>query len=191
MPIDMTKLARLGSVGLAKVLTMIPRGQAEEGVQFAFKIKKARWAKSDYGYRYHLDVVVRTLDMQAVLGSELWKVYPSLLPQETIEAIDTDCYDDTWWLVYTESNPKSKADPKKTILHLIDTQQGLDAHSGPPKATEGEAPEAPASDTVTDAKPSPSPPCPHEHTTHITGDAAIILMSEEGFYCTECRERVG
>jgi hypothetical protein len=124
MTIDMTGLERLGSVGLDKVFTEIPKGQAKEGIQFAFKIKKAAWIEGKYGYRYHLDVVIRTLDMQTVLASKLWKVYPSMLGPEIIDAIDTDNYDDTWWLVYTEENPNSKANPPRTRLHLIDTQQG-------------------------------------------------------------------
>ncbi len=136
MSIDLTGLERLGSVGLAKVLSEIPRGQAKEGIHIAFKIKKAAWVKGEkYGHMYHLDVVIRSLDMQIVLGSELWKVYPSFLPQDITEAIDTDTYDDTWWLVYTENNPNSKADPPRTRLHLIDTQEGIDAHSGPSKPT--------------------------------------------------------
>ena len=141
MSIDMTGLARLGKTGLDKVLTEIPRGQAKEGISFAFKVKAAAWVKGDkYGYMYHLDVVVRTLDMQALLGALLWKVYPSMLPDEITEAIDCDVYDNTWWLVRTEVNPSSKADPPRTRLHLIDTQQGLDAQqTGPtkPAATPG------------------------------------------------------
>jgi len=133
MSIDMTGLERLGSVGIAKLLTSIPRGQAKEGIQLAFKIKKAGWVKGDYGHRYHLDVVIRTLDMQTVLASELWKVYPSMLPHDVIEAIDTDTYDDVWFLVRTVVNENSKADPKKTKLHLIDTQEGINAHTGPSK----------------------------------------------------------
>ena len=133
MSIDMTGLARLGSVGLAKVLTDIPRGEAKEGIQFAFKVKKAAWIKGEkYGYMYHLDVVVRTLDMQTVLGTLLWKVYPSMLPEDIIEAIDCDTYDNTWWLVRTEVNEKSKASPPRTLLVLIDRQEGLDT-SGPSK----------------------------------------------------------
>ena len=144
MSIDMTGLARLGSVGLAKVLTEIPKGQAKEGIQFAFKIKKAIWEDSKYGYRYNLDVVVRTLDMQTVLGALLWKMYPSMLPEEIIEAIDCDTYDGQWYLVRTEVNPSSKADPPRTKLHLIDTQQGLDApQTGPPKPAAAQVEAAP------------------------------------------------
>ena len=134
MSIDMTGLARLGTVGLQKVLTEIPKGNAKEGIQFAFKIKKAMWEDSKYGHRYNLDVVVRTLDMQAVLGALLWKLYPSMLPDDIIEAIDCDTYDGQWYLVRTEVNAKSKADPPRTLLHLIDTQQGIGMQeSGPSK----------------------------------------------------------
>ena len=135
MSIDMTGLARLGTVGRDKVLTEIPRGQAKEGIHFAFKIKKAQWVKGEkYGYMYHLDVVIRTLDMQTVLGALLWKMYPSMLPEEITEAIDCDTYDDQWYLVRTEVNAKSKADPPRTLLHLIDTQQGIGMQeSGPSK----------------------------------------------------------
>ena len=213
MSIDMTGLARLGSVGLQKVLTEIPKGQAKEGIQFAFKIKKAGWQESKYGYRYSLDVVVRTLDMQAVLGAVLWKVYPSMLPADIIEAIDCDLYDDTWWLVRTEINEKSKADPPRTLLHLIDTQQGLDA-SGPPKPRAGgEAelhsssaasapPAAPCPHPVSDkyiehaTMSAPLPPetdlCPHTKTFVISEEvAAFSPHLEAGFYCNDCRERVG
>ena len=211
MSIDMTGLERLGSVGIAKVLSELPKGQAKVGIQLAFKIKKAAWIKGDkYGYMYHLDVVIRTLDMQTVLSSELWKVYPSMLPGDVIEAIDTDTYDDTWFLVRTVVNENSKAEPKRTKLHLIDTQEGLNAHSGPlkpvaetvphdlgpainsnqrgqPTAGEGEQ----ILGTVlhnTPYEPSPATPCSHH------GDAQFHAGTEDnepGFYCKDCGERVG
>ena len=138
MTIDMTGWERLGPVGRDKLLTELPRGQAPEGIHFALKIKKAQWLEGKYGYRYHLDVVIRTIDMQTVLAGAVWKVYPSMLSGEIIEAIDCDINDDTWWLVRTVVNPNSKADPPRTKLHLIDTQQGLDAPSGPPKPAAAE-----------------------------------------------------
>jgi len=178
----MTKLKHLGKVGLEKVLTEIPKGQATVGIQFAFKIKIAAWREGKYGYRYHLDVVIRTLDMQAVLGDLLWKVYPSFLPRDIVEAIDTDDYTDTWWLVYTENNPNSKADPPRTRLHLIDTQQGLDAHSGPSKPAPGEDAEV----TPIPLEPSPGTPCLH------TGNIKLAITDDDqGFFCEDCGERVG
>lgn len=218
MSLDLTGLERLGSVGLAKVLSELPKGQAKVGIQLAFKIKKAAWVKGDkYGYMYHLDVVIRTLDMQTVLSSELWKVYPSMLPGDVIEAIDTDTYDDTWFLVRTVVNESSKADPKRTKLHLIDTQEGLNAHSGPPKPTVGLNSQAatlgsdtggsergqPGVDRVVDtvggeadivgststvSKASPSTPCPHENVK-MCADALDDVP--DGFYCKDCGERVG
>ena len=200
----MTKLKHLGKVGLEKVLTEIPKGQATVGIQFAFKIKIAAWREGKYGYRYHLDVVVRTLDMQAVLGDLLWKVYPSFLPRDIVEAIDTDDYTDTWWLVYTENNPNSKADPPRTRLHLIDTQQGLDAHSGPPNlksvgqhtdtppssvnaaALEGGQPAPGEESPPTPSTASPGTPCLH------TGNIKLAITDDDqGFFCEDCGERVG
>ena len=214
MSIDLTGLKHLGSVGLEKILTEIPKGQAKAGIQFAFKIKIAAWKEGKYGYRYHLDVVIRTLDMQAVLASLLWKVYPSFLPQDITEAIDTDDYGDTWWLVYTEDNPASKAEPKRTRLHLIDTQQGLDAHSGPPKPSqelhtptapavvesapvpEGRGQPAPGEDNNHETsrsaiEASPGTPCPHLKVYMVRAEDVVAMNKGEGFYCKDCGERVG
>ena len=220
MSIDMTGLARLGKTGLDKVLTEIPRGQAKEGIQFAFKIKKAIWEDSKYGYRYNLDVVVRTLDMQTVLGALLWKMYPSMLPEEIIEAIDCDTYDGQWYLVRTEVNPNSKADPPRTRLHLIDTQQGLDApQTGPPKPAAAQVEAAPGTLTSSERgqpgaggsptameevilspsePPATYPPActAHHHTGPIVmvANPAIAVWTtddEPGFYCKVCGERVG
>ena len=211
MSIDMTGLARLGSVGLAKVLTEIPKGNAKEGIQFAFKIKKAAWNEGKYGYRYHLDVVVRSLDMQVVLGAMLWKLYPSMLPADVIEAIDCDTYDDTWWLVRTEVNAKSKADPPRTLLHLIDTQEGIGMQeSGPSKPADssellrlGERQQRGVHATPTEAgsergqpgaggepasqQEPPAAPCPHTAVRLIENEQG----ETEGFQCKACGERVG
>ena len=141
MSIDMTGLARLSQTGKDRLFSELPDGKAKKDIQFAFKAKKVIWGKQSYkkkdggSYtkeRYHADVVVRTLDMQVVLGDYLWKMYPNMLPEDIIEAFDCDDYDDTWWLVRTVENENSRAEPKHTMLHLIDIQQGLDA-SGPPK----------------------------------------------------------
>jgi hypothetical protein len=158
MSIDLTGLERLGSIGLEKIFTEIPKGQAKEGIQFAFKIKKVAWVDGKYGYQYHCDVVIRTLDMQTVLASKLWKVYPSLFPPEVVEAIDTDTYDGNWYLVYTEINPGSKAIPPRTRLHYIDTQQGIDAHSGPSNLPQSQA-------TVPDTIEQGGKPAPGEAET--------------------------
>lgn len=216
MSIDMTGLERLGSVGLDKVFTEIPKGKAKEGIHFAFKIKKAQWLEGKYGHRYGLDVVIRTLDMSTVLSSSLWKVYPSMLPQDIIESIDCDIYNDTWWLVRTVVNPRSKATPPSTMLSLIDTQQGLDAQSGPSKPAAVLASEAhqashgvpvdssmrgqPAPGEVEVPGPvipvesstaaSPGNPCPHDGPKHFAAGSAEMEI-EEGFYCKDCGERVG
>jgi len=204
MSIDMTGLERLGSVGLDKLFTEVPRGQAKEGVSFAFKIKKVAWVEGKYGHRYECDVVIRTLDMQTVLASKLWKLYPSMLPQEVTEAIDTDTYDGDWYLVYTEVNPNSKATPPRTRLHLIDVQEGIDAQSGPSKPAAVDAPDhvrealtdsrrrgqpAPGEERMADATiASPGNPCLHENVHMVFEENG---EGRHGFYCKDCGERVG
>jgi len=130
--------------------------------------------------------VVRTLYMQAVLGALLWKMYPSMLPGEIIEAIDCDLYDDTWWLVRTEVNAKSKAEPPRTLLHLIDTQQGLDA-SGPPKPRAGGNPQPEDYNGPEFAEP-PATCSPGQHTGPITLRGEAL---DKFFECEACGERVG
>jgi hypothetical protein len=128
----MSDWARLGPVGRDKLLTQLPRGEAPPLVEFAFTIKKVEWKDSGRGYRYEMDVRIMTADMQTPLGRKLWKLYPSMLDQEIIDAIDYEAFDDEWYICVTRENPHSKAEPKKTRFELYHTQQGMHT-SGPSK----------------------------------------------------------
>ena len=130
MTIDMTGWQRLSATGRDKMLSQLPRGGAPVGMQFALKIKKTGWNDG----QYILDLTVRTLDLSLVLSAPTWKLWPSMLPDEMVDAIDMDMYHDIWWLLETEENPKSKS--ARTKFHLLDTQEGIGMQeSGPHKPT--------------------------------------------------------
>jgi len=210
MSIDMTGWQRLSAVGRDKQLSQLPRGGAPKGVQFAIKIKKAQWIDG----QYVLDVTVRTFDLSLILAGTVWKLWPSMLPDELQEALDCDVADGIWWLLETEENKKSKTN--RTKFHLLDTQQGLDA-SGPPKPAAAGSSDGPATRASTgvqgsssergqpraggepeavvgDTTPTAQPPaaCPHPP------DRVQWLKEEDetnptpkGFYCKDCGVRVG
>ena len=161
---------RLGSIGRDKMLTQLPKGMAPEGIYFALKVKKAAWIEGQYGYRYHLDVVVRTIDLQTVLGSMLWKLYPSMLPDDITDAIDTDTFDENWFLINTVVNANSKADPPRTKFNLIDVQEGM--HSLQTHPPPQETPLPPVS------SPGGSPTSP-EPITQGAGDAHSVSTAHD------------
>ena len=213
MSIDMTGWQRLSAVGRDKQLSQLPRGGAPKGVQFAIKIKKAQWIEG----QYVLDVTVRTLDLSLILAGTVWKLWPSMLPEELQEALDCDDADGIWWLLETEENKKSKTN--RTKFCLLDTQQGLDA-SGLPKPRAGGEPEV-ADKCSTDlsvphrvpqqqqdtqplatSAPKGKDPfiggplsnapaaCPHSRAGAI-GLKQNAITGEKAFICSDCGERVG
>ncbi|GAG85826.1 unnamed protein product, partial [marine sediment metagenome] len=122
----MSDWSKLGSVGIAKVISSIPRGGGEEGTMFAFKIKKVKWSEG----KYCMDVIVRTPDLGVVLASKRWDLYPSMLPDELQSAIDCDVFDDSWFICECVVNERSKT--ARTKFKLIDTQGGLSGAAGRP-----------------------------------------------------------
>ena len=131
----------LSAVGRDKMLSQLPRGTAPAKVQFALSIAKVSWIDG----QYHIDAKIRTVDLQLVIGRKLWKLWPSMLPQEVMDALDTDAYDNVWFLLETIKNKNARTEGKTKFMLLDIQQRTLDqtpqppTETGPPSAASGQS----------------------------------------------------